>query len=90
MKPEQPGVNGIQYAPKFGHIYDTATARKLFVRVPVDPETLDAIGDPHHVSAGRMADDFCIDEDAGVAYVTTHPQNTIDCISLDPPKNSER
>ena len=37
-----------------------------------------------------MADDFCIDEDAGVAYVTTHRENTIDCVSLDPAKNSER
>jgi len=71
-------------------IYDTATAKKLFVRVPVNPEALDAIGERQHVSAGRMADDFCIDEDAGVTYVTTQPENTIDCISPDPPKNSER
>jgi hypothetical protein len=90
MKPEQPGVNGIRYAAKLGHIYYTATAKKLFMRVPVNPETLDAVGEPEHVSAGRMADDFCIDEDAGVAYVTTHRENTIDCISLDPAKNNER
>jgi sugar lactone lactonase YvrE len=90
MKPEQPGINGIQYAPKFGHIYYTATAKKLFMRVRLNPETLDASGEPEHVSAGRMADDFCIDEDAGVAYVTTHRENTIDCISLNPAKNSER
>jgi Thiamine pyrophosphate enzyme, C-terminal TPP binding domain len=37
-----------------------------------------------------MADDFCIDEDAGVAYLTTHRENTIDCVSLDLAKNSER
>jgi hypothetical protein len=90
MKPEQPGINGIQHAPKLGYIYYTATAKKLFMRVRVNPETLDAIGEPEHVSVGRMADDFCIDEDAGVAYVTTHRENTIDCISLDPAKNSER
>jgi hypothetical protein len=90
MQPEQPGVNGIQYTAKFGHIYYTATAKKLFIRVRINPETLDAIGEPEHVSAGRMADDFCIDEDAGVAYVTTHRENTIDCISLHPAKNSER
>ena len=90
MKPEQPGINGIQYAPKLGYIYYTATAKKLFMRVRVNPETLDAIGEPEHVSAGRMADDFCIDEDAGVAYVTTHRENTIERISLDPAKNSER
>jgi len=29
-----------------------------------------------------MADDFCLDEDAGVAYVTTHRQNTIDRVPL--------
>jgi hypothetical protein len=90
MKPEQPGINGIQYAPKLGYIYYTATAKKLFMRVRVNPETVDASGEPEHVSAGRMADDFCIDEDAGLAYVTTHRENTIDRISLDPAKNSER
>ena len=31
-----------------------------------------------------------IDENADVAYVTTHRENTIDCISLNPAKNSER
>ena len=90
MKPEQPGINGIQHAATLGYIYYTATAKKLFMRVRVNAETLDATGEPEHVSAGRMADDFCIDEDSGVAYVTTHRENTIDCISLDPAKNNER
>lgn len=90
MKPEQPGINGIQYARKLRFIYYTATAKKLFMRVAVAPGTLEAKGEPEHVSAGRMADDFCIDEDAGIAYVTTHRENTIDCISLDPAKNSRR
>ena len=90
MKPEQPGVNGIRYASKLGYIYYTATAKKLFMRVKVDPATLDAVGEPEHVDAGRMADDFCINEDAGVAYLTTHRENTIDCVSLNPPKNSYR
>ena len=31
-----------------------------------------------------MADDFCLDEDAGVAYVTTHRHNTIDRVPLKP------
>jgi hypothetical protein len=44
------GINGIQYAPKLGYIYYTATAKKLFMRVRVNPETLEA--------TGRMADDF--------------------------------
>ena len=89
MKPEQPGVNGMRYAAKLGYLYYTATAKKLFMRVQVNPETMDAVGEPEHVSAGRMADDFCIDEDAGVAYVTTHRENTIDCISLNPARNSD-
>ena len=90
MMPEQPGINGIQYARRLGFIYYTATAKKLFMRVAVAAETLEAKGEPEHVSVGRMADDFCIDEDAGVAYVTTHRENTIDCISLDPARNSRR
>jgi hypothetical protein len=90
MQPEQPGINGIRYAAKLGYVYYTATAKKLFMRVQVHPETLDAVGEPEAVSAGRMADDFCIDEDAGVAYVTTHRENTIDCISLNPARNCER
>lgn len=90
MKPEQPGVNGVRYAARRGYLYYTATAKKLFMRVKVDPMTLDAVGDPEHVSVGRMADDFCIDENSGVAYMTTHRENTIDCVSLDPARNSER
>jgi hypothetical protein len=63
--------SGIQYAAKLGCIYYTATAKNLFMRVRINPEMPDASGEPEHVSAGRVADDFCIDEDAGVAYVTT-------------------
>ena len=33
-------------------------------------------------------DDFCIDENAGVAYITTQRQNTIDRVSLEPSENS--
>ena len=90
LKPEQPGVNGIRFAATTNYLYYTATAKKVFMRVPVDPETQEPIGEPEHVSAGRMADDFCIDEDAGVAYLTTHRENTIDRVSLDPAKNGDR
>jgi hypothetical protein len=31
-----------------------------------------------------MSDDFCIDEDAAVAYVTTHRENSIDRVPLTP------
>lgn len=88
MKPEQPGINGVRYAAKLGYVYYTSTAKKLFMRVRVNPETFEAQSEPEHVCVGRMADDFCIDEDAGVAYVTTHRENTIDCVSLDPSKNT--
>jgi hypothetical protein len=90
MKPEQPGINGVRYAAKLGYLYYTSTAKKLFMRVKINPETLDAVGEPEHVSVGRMADDFCIDESAGVAYLTTHRENTIDCVSLNPARNSYR
>jgi hypothetical protein len=31
-----------------------------------------------------MADDFCLDEDAGLAYITTRRENTIDRVPLAP------
>jgi hypothetical protein len=37
-----------------------------------------------------MMDDFCLDEAAGVAYVTTHRENTIDRMSLEPDRFEER
>ena len=88
MKPEQPGVNGVRYAAKTNHLYYTATAKKLFMRVKADPKTLEPASSPELVVAGRMADDFCIDEDAKVIYLTTHRQNTIDVVSMDPGLNS--
>lgn len=88
LKPEQPGVNGVRYAARTHHLYYTATAKKLLMRVPVDPATLEPAGPPELVVAGRMGDDFCIDEDAGVIYLATHRQNSIDRISMDPGDNS--
>ena len=88
MKPEQPGVNGVRFAAKTNMLYYTATAKKLFMRVKVDPESLDPVGEPDLVVAGRMGDDFCIDEEAEVIYLTTHRQNTIDVVSMDPGLNS--
>ena len=88
LKPEQPGVNGIHYAARSQYLYYSATANKLFMRVPVDPATLEPAGEPEYVVAGRMGDDFCIDEDAQVIYLTTHRQNTIDIVSMDPGLNS--
>jgi hypothetical protein len=88
MKPEQPGVNGVRYAVKTNYLYYTATAKKLFMRVKVNPETLEPADSPELVVAGRMGDDFLIDEDAEVIYLTTHRQNTIDLVSMDPGLNS--
>jgi hypothetical protein len=88
MKPEQPGVNGVRYAAKTNYLYYTATAKKLFMRVKVNPETLEPAGSPKLVVAGRMGDDFLIDEDAQLIYLTTHRQNTIDAVSMDPGLNS--
>lgn len=83
-KPEQPGVNGVRFAAKTNYLYYTATTLKLFMRVAVDPHTHDPVGEPEFVAGGTEADDFCIDEEAGVAYVTTHRENTIDRVSLEP------
>ncbi len=83
----QPGVNGIKYAASTGYVYYTSTEKQLFMRVAVDPKTGDPLGDPEFVSGGRMADDFIIDERGSVAYLTTHRQNTIDRVPLDPALN---
>jgi hypothetical protein len=88
--PQQPGVNGVRYAPRDGHLYYTSTGQKLFMRVPVHPGTYDPAGAPEFVAGGTMADDFCLDEDAGVAYVTTHRQNTIDRVPLQPGSSGTR
>jgi hypothetical protein len=87
--PPQPGVNGVRYGAQTGHLYYTSTAQKVFMRVPVDPATLDPAGDAEFVAAIDNADDFCIDEDAGFAYVTRHRANTLDRVPLRPRHGSE-
>jgi hypothetical protein len=37
-----------------------------------------------------MMDEFLLDEEAGVAYVTTHRKNNIDRMFLEPDRNEER
>jgi hypothetical protein len=86
--PDQPGVNGLGYAPRTGFLHDMSTAQKLFMRVAVDATTYGPVGPPEFVSGGVMADDSCIDEDAAVAYLTTHRENTVARVSLDPGKNT--
>ncbi|WP_224770875.1 hypothetical protein [Pseudomonas sp. FEN] len=86
--PQQPGVNGVKFAASTGWLYYTSTAQGLFMRVAVDPESASAIGTPERVASGMMGDDFCLDEESGVAYVTTHRENTIDLVSLTPSENN--
>ena len=88
QKPEQPGVNGLGFAERAGFVYYTSTAKKLVMRVRVDPVSQRVIGEPEHVDAGRVSDDFCIDENAGVMYVGTHRENTIDIVHLEPSQNA--
>jgi hypothetical protein len=87
--PPQPGVNGVRYGGQSGYVWYTSTAQKAFMRVAVDPRTLDPAGDPEFVAAIDNADDFCIDEHAGFAYVTRHRANTIDRVPLEPRQGSE-
>jgi hypothetical protein len=87
--PPQPGINGIRYGSRTGYLYYTSTAQKVFMRVPVDPTTLNPTSDAQFVAAIDNADDFCIDEDAGFAYVTRHRANTLDRVPLEPRHGSE-
>lgn len=82
--PPQPGVNGLRYSAGTRHVYYTTTGQKLFMRVPVDPVSLEPAGEPERVAGGGMYDDFCIDDLRGFAYVTVHRENRIDRISLEP------
>ena len=87
--PPQPGINGIHYGPRTGYVYYTSTAQQVFMRIPVDPDTLEPAGLPEFVAAIDKTDDFCIDEVAGFAYVTRHRGNTIDRVPLAPGHGSE-
>jgi hypothetical protein len=87
--PPQPGVNGVRYGARTGYLYYTSTAQKVFMRAPVDPTTLDPAGPPQFVAAIDNADDFCLAEEAGFAYVTRHRANTIDRVPLAPRHGSE-
>jgi hypothetical protein len=87
--PPQPGVNGVRYGPHTGYLYYTGSAQHVFMRVPVDSETLDPAGGPEFVAGLDNCDDFCLDEDAGFAYVSRHRPNTIDRVPLAPQHGSE-
>ena len=81
-KPEQPGTNGVQFDAKTSYLYYTTTSQRMMLRVKVDPVTQEPADLPEFVAGGRQWDDFLIDEEASVAYVTTHRENTIDRVRL--------
>jgi hypothetical protein len=87
--PPQPGVNGVRYGQRTGYLYYTSTAQKVFMRVPVDLDTLKPAGAPEFVAAITDGDDFCLDETTGFAYVTRHRANTFDRVPLTPGHGSE-
>jgi hypothetical protein len=80
----QPGINGIRFAARTNVVYYTSTGQRLFMRVAVDPATHTPAGQPEVVAADITADDFCLDENAGVAYLTTHTDNTIVRVPIHP------
>ena len=84
-----PGINGIQYSPKHGYLYYTASAKQLFMRVKVDPISFNPVGEVEVVGSGRF-DDFWIDQDAGFAYLASHTLNTIDRLALEPSENDSQ
>jgi hypothetical protein len=59
------------------------------MRVAGDQTTLEPAAHPEFVAAIDNADDFCVDESAGFAYVTRHRANTFDRVPLQPRHGSE-
>ncbi len=84
---DQPGINGLCHVASTGHLYFTSTVHKLFMRMRIDPITHAALGEPELVASGYWYDDFCVDEKTGLAYVTTHRENTIEAVWLEPRRN---
>ncbi|MBV9445115.1 MAG: cupin domain-containing protein [Streptosporangiaceae bacterium] len=87
--PPQPGVNGMRYGARTSYLYYTSTTQQVFLRVPVDPSTLDPAGDAESIASIDNADDFCLDDNTGFAYLTRHRANTIDRVPLTPRHGSE-
>jgi hypothetical protein len=79
-----PGINGLSYGPKTNFVYYTTSSQDLFMRVAVDPATHEPIGEPEHIADVRSVDDLCLDENAGVAYITRHPDHIVERVPLAP------
>jgi hypothetical protein len=78
-----PGINGLRYGPKTNFVYYTTSSQDLFMRVAVDPATHEPIGEPEHIADVPSVDDLCLDENAGVAYITEHPKHIIERVPLE-------
>jgi sugar lactone lactonase YvrE len=77
-----PGINGLRYGPKHKIVYYTTSSQDLFMRVAVNPATLEPADDPEFVAKVQSVDDLCVDEDAGVAYLARHPDHIIERVPL--------
>lgn len=82
--PPQPGINGLRFSAKTHHVCYTTTGQKLFMRVAIDSVDFEPAGEPERLAGGGMYDDFCVDDRRGVAYLTVHRENRIDCAPLEP------
>ena len=83
----QPGANGLKYSAVTGRVYYTSTQQRLFCQVGVHEQTLEPEGDVEVVAEGMQGDDLIVDDQSTsepVAYVTTHRDNTVLGIPLDP------
>jgi hypothetical protein len=85
-----PGINGLRYGPKTKFVYYSCSSQELFMRVAVDLATLEPIGAPEHLADVPSVDDFCLDETAGVAYLTRHPDHIVERVPLEPDNSALR
>ena len=87
--PPQPGINGVRYrrAERLPvlHVDGSKGVHARGGR----PEDARSSRRADFVAAIDNADDFCIDENAGFAYVTRHRANTVDRVPLEPRHGSE-
>ncbi len=79
-----PGINGLRYGPKTSYVYYTTSSQNLFMRVAIDPDTLEPRGAAEHLADMSNVDDLCLDEEIGVAYIARHPDHAIERAPLDP------
>lgn len=79
-----PGINGLRYGPKTNCVYWSTSSLEVFMSVAVDPATHEPTGKPVHIADVKSVDDFCLDENADVAYLARHPDHIIERVPLKP------